>query len=52
MRPSPGFFYPTDLERFIRESIKIDVSDFKPSFDDSDEGHLRNAGDLVWSAFP
>jgi hypothetical protein len=25
MRPSPGFFYPTDLERFIRESRKIDV---------------------------
>jgi hypothetical protein len=24
MRPSPGFFYPTDLERFIRESRKID----------------------------
>jgi hypothetical protein len=26
MRPTPGFFYPADLKRFIRESRKIDIS--------------------------
>jgi hypothetical protein len=25
MPPSPGFFYPADLKRFIRESGKIDI---------------------------
>jgi hypothetical protein len=42
MRPPSGFFYPTDLKRFIRESRKIENREL--SLDDSDEGYLRNAG--------
>jgi hypothetical protein len=44
MRPSPGFFYPADLERFIRESGMIDVSGLNLRSNDSDEGRPRKAG--------
>src|SRR6202035_458710 len=50
MRPPPGFLYPTELKRFVRESRTIDLAlTVQHSWPTGDQA-ARRANHLFWSA--